>query len=350
MSGIKVGIVGGAGYVGGELLRLIQAHPAAELAAVCSRSHAGKPLGAAWPQFRQIGDLAFAAAEPEAALREAEVVFLAMGQGEALSLAPSLLSAGKRVIDLGPDFRFGETGIYEQWYGRAHTCPSAAAGAAYGLTELFRDEIRGARLVGNPGCYPTAVLLALAPLAREGLIGPRSLVISAVSGLSGAGRSPAEGGLLAEASDNVRAYGLPAHRHLPEIEQGLRRLSGGRLGEVCFVPHLAPMARGLHVTAVADLAVPRLQTADVLAAMARFYSAEPFVAVLGQDALPETKAVLGTNRAQVTARVDPRTGRVVALAAIDNLGKGAAGQAVQNMNLMLGLDETAGLTATAVYP
>ncbi|MCL6614236.1 MAG: N-acetyl-gamma-glutamyl-phosphate reductase [Firmicutes bacterium] len=344
----SVAVIGGAGYVGGELVRLLLGHPAVEMAAIVSRSHPGEPLGRVWPQFRGCPDLVFARGEPLAAAAEAEVVFLAMGQGEALPLVPPLLAAGKKVIDLGPDFRFRSVEIYKEWYGREHTAPEAAAAAAYGLTELWRPEIKEAKLVGNPGCYPTAALLALVPLAAEGLILPEEIVIDAKSGFSGAGRQPAEGYQFAEAAGNFRTYGLPRHRHLPEIEGGLARFAGREV-RVTFIPHLVPMARGLFVTAVARLARP-CETAEILAVMDRFYRGEPFITVLGEGALPETKAVLGTNRVELSARVDRRTGRVVVLAAIDNLGKGAAGQAVQNMNLMLGLEETAGLLATAVYP
>ncbi|MGQ9780380.1 MAG: N-acetyl-gamma-glutamyl-phosphate reductase [Bacillota bacterium] len=345
---IKAAILGGAGYVGGELVRFLLGHPEVELVGISSRTHPGLPLGKVWPQFRGRPDLVFAEGEPLRAADKAEVVFLAMGQGEAMDLAPLLLEEGKKVIDLGPDFRFRNPATYAEWYGKPHVCPSLAAEAVYGLPELWRAEIKGARLIGNPGCYPTAALLALAPLAAEGLIGPEGIVIDAKSGFSGSGRQPAEGYQFAEATGDFRAYGLPRHRHLPEIEGGLARLVGREV-RVTFVPHLVPMARGIFLTAVAGLTRP-CTTEEVLEIMARFYQGEPFIHVLDEKTLPQTKAVLGTNYVQLSARVDPRTGRVVVLAALDNLGKGAAGQAVQNMNLLFGLEETMGLTATAVYP
>ncbi|NLG83815.1 MAG: N-acetyl-gamma-glutamyl-phosphate reductase [Firmicutes bacterium] len=345
---VKAAIRGGAGYTGGELVRLLLGHPEVEMVGISSRSHAGLPLGKAWPQFRGYSHLVFAEGEPLRAAEKAEVVFLAMGQGEAMELVPRLVEEGKKIIDLGPDFRFRDPGTYTEWYGKPHTCPDLTTGAAYGLPELWRTEIKDAKIVGNPGCYPTAALLALAPLAAAGLIDPETIVIDAKSGYSGAGRQPVEGYQFAEAFGDFRAYGLPRHRHLPEIEGGLARFFGREI-KVTFIPHLVPMARGIFLTAVAELTRP-CTTEEVLGIMARFYPGEPFVHVLDEKTLPQTKAVLGTNYVQLGARVDPRTGRVVVMAVLDNLGKGAAGQAVQNMNLLFGLEETAGLTATAVYP
>lgn len=347
---IRVGIVGSSGYAGGELLRLLLNHPGVEIAYVASRTHAGKDVGEVIGALRGAA-LRFQPLDPEAMGRNCDVVFTAVPHGASMALAPDLRWAGCRLIDIGSDFRFRDAAVYEKWYGVKHTCPELAAESAYGLPELFREEIAQAAVVGNPGCYPTSVTLALAPLVKAGLIDVSCIVATSLSGASGAGAEPRQNLHLPEATENAQAYGLPGHRHTPEIEMALERFAPQKAAgaRVTFAPHLVPMSRGILSTLV--LAPLReTSTEELLDIYNQAYGAEPFIEVLGQSALPRTKDVWGTNRVHLTARWVGHSGRIAAQCAIDNLGKGAAGQAVQNMNLMFGLDETAGLQATAVFP
>ncbi|MDS4070566.1 MAG: N-acetyl-gamma-glutamyl-phosphate reductase [Candidatus Competibacter sp.] len=342
---IRAGIVGGTGYTGVELLRLLAAHPTVEPAVITSRGEKGVRVSELFPNLRGRVELTFV--EPDAAaLKDCDVVFFATPNGTAMKSVPALLGAGVKVIDLAADFRLRRAGDWEQWYGMPHACPELLAEAVYGLPEVNRQAIRGARLVANPGCYPTAVQLGFLPLLEAGVVDTQSLIADAKSGVSGAGRKAEVGILLCEAGDNLKAYNVPAHRHLPEIRQGLAAVAGGPM-ELVFVPHLTPMIRGIHATLYATLSEP---DANLQALFERRYADEPFVDVLPPKSHPETRSVRGANQCRLAVH-RPRNGRtVVVLSVIDNLVKGAAGQAVQNMNLMFGLPETAGLEGIALLP
>lgn len=342
---IKAGIVGGTGYTGVELLRLLAVHPAVELAVITSRGEKGIKVADLFPNLRGRVNLAFV--EPEdAVLKECDVVFFATPNGTAMKMVPTLLKAGVKVIDLAADFRLRQLVDWEQWYGMPHACPELLTEAVYGLPEVNRDAIRKARLVANPGCYPTAVQLGFLPLLEAGVIDPESLIADAKSGVSGAGRKAEVGLLLCEASDSFKAYNVPAHRHWPEIRQGLATVAG-RPVDLVFVPHLTPMIRGIHATLYATLTDPNV---DLQGLFENRYTAEPFVDVLPPQSHPETRGVRGANQCRLAVH-RPRNGKtVVVLSVIDNLVKGAAGQAVQNMNLMFGLSESAGLEGIALLP
>ena len=351
MSGLKVGIVGGTGYTGVELLRLLLAHPGVELRAITSRKEAGLPVSELYSNLRGHTDLRFTPPD-EAPLRDCDVVFFATPHGVAMQQARELLDAGVRIVDLAADFRLRDTALFERWYGMPHGCPDILAEAAYGLPELNREAIRGARVVANPGCYPTTVQIGFAPLLRHGLVDPGHLIASCASGVSGAGRKAEVGYLYAEASDNFKAYGVKGHRHGPEIEQELRRLAGfadadQRLRCV-FLPHLVPMIRGMHSSLFARLNDAG-QASDLQALFERFYADKPFVDVLPAASAPETRSVRGANLLRVAVH-RPQPDTVMVLVVQDNLTKGASGQAVQNMNLMFGLAETTGLQGIALLP
>lgn len=342
---IKAGIVGGTGYTGVELLRLLAVHPAVELAVITSRGEKGIKVADLFPNLRGRVNLAFV--EPDdAVLKECDVVFFATPNGTAMKMVPTLLKAGVKVVDLAADFRLRQLVDWEQWYGMPHACPELLTEAVYGLPEVNRDAIRKARLVANPGCYPTAVQLGFLPLLEAGVIDPESLIADAKSGVSGAGRKAEVGLLLCEASDSFKAYNVPAHRHWPEIRQGLATVAG-RPVDLVFVPHLTPMIRGIHATLYATLTDPNV---DLQGLFENRYTAEPFVDVLPPQSHPETRGVRGANQCRLAVH-RPRNGKtVVVLSVIDNLVKGAAGQAVQNMNLMFGLSESAGLEGIALLP
>lgn len=342
---IKVGIVGGTGYTGVELLRLLAAHPNVELTVITSRGEQGVQVSQLFPNLRDRVDLAFV--EPDdAVLKGCDVVFFATPNGTAMQSALALLEAGVKVIDLAADFRLRQADEWQQWYGMPHACPELLAEAVYGLPEVNRQTIQTARLVANPGCYPTAVQLGFLPLLAAGVIDRQSLIADAKSGVSGAGRKAEVGILFSEACDNFKAYGVPGHRHLPEIRQGLTAVAGQPV-ELVFVPHLTPMIRGIHATLYATLVDPDV---DLQALFEQRYAAEPFVDVLPPKSHPETRSVRGANQCRLAVH-RPQNGKtVVVLSVIDNLVKGAAGQAVQNMNLMFGLSETAGLESIALLP
>ncbi len=342
---IKTGVVGGTGYTGVELLRLLLGHPDVELTVITSRAEAGRPVADLFPNLRGHTGLAFTA--PDAGGLEAcDLVFFATPNGAAMTMVPGLLEAGVRVIDLAADFRLHGKEVWEQWYGMPHSCPELLDQAVYGLTEVNRADISQARLVANPGCYPTAVQLGFLPLLEAGLVDVTHLVADAKSGVSGAGRKAATGSLLCEASENFKAYAVPGHRHLPEIRQGLERAAGRPVG-LTFVPHLTPMIRGIHATLYASLE----DTAQDLQALyeAR-YADEYFVDVLPPGAHPETRSVRGANHCRIAVHRPQQGAVVVVLSVIDNLVKGAAGQAIQNMNVMFGLAEQTGLTDIALLP
>ncbi len=335
-----VGIVGASGYAGAELLRLVLGHPDLDLAWATADTQAGVAVGRLYPNLAAAAPgLRFTTYDP--ALAEGlDLVFLALPHGASAALVPELAKRVGAVVDLAADFRLRDPTAYEQWYGEVHSAPDLLAGFAYGLPELFRPALVGATAVAVPGCYPTAAALGLTPLVRAGVIETTGVIVDAASGVSGAGRPPKAGNAFCAVDEDFRAYGLLDHRHTPEIEQATG-------ASVLFTPHLVPMNRGILATCYAR---PRqsTSTAEVLALLVDTYRGEPFV-VVGEES-PSTKATAGSNCAHLTARVDPRTGWVVVLCALDNLGKGAAGQALQCANLALGLDEGAGLSVAGVLP
>lgn len=341
---VKVGIVGGTGYTGVELLRLLARHPQAALMAITSRKEAGMPVADMFPSLRGHVDLKFCDPQ-DAGLDQCDVVFFATPNGIAMQQARALLAAGVRVIDLAADFRIQDIGVWQKWYGMEHACPDLVAQAVYGLPEVNREQIKTARLIANPGCYPTAVQLGFLPLLEAGLVDERYLIADAKSGVSGAGRKAEVGALFAEAGDNFKAYAASGHRHLPEISQGLARYAGKPVG-LTFVPHLTPLIRGIHATLYARLN----DEADVQALFERRYQDEPFVDVLPFGAHPETRSVRGANTCRIALHRPQGGDTLVILSAIDNLVKGASGQAVQNMNIMFGLPETMGLELIGLLP
>jgi N-acetyl-gamma-glutamyl-phosphate reductase len=341
---IKAGIVGGTGYTGVELLRLLARHPGAEITSITSRKEAGLAVSEMFPSLRGRIDLAFSDPQ-QATLDRCDIVFFATPNGVSMEQADDLLGRGVRVIDLAADFRIKDVAEWEKWYGITHAAPALVAEAVYGLPEVNRDKIRSARLVANPGCYPTAVQLGFLPLLESGVVDLEHLVADAKSGVSGAGRKAEVPTLFSEASDNFKAYGVPGHRHLPEIRQGLSAVAGQPVG-LTFVPHLTPMIRGIHATLYARLE----RDVDLQALFEQRYADERFVDVMPAGTHPDTRSVRGANHCRIAVH-RPQGGKtVVVLAVIDNLVKGAAGQAVQNMNLMFGLSEDAGLEGIPLLP
>ena len=341
---IKIGVIGGTGYSGVELLRLLAQHPHCELKAITSRQEAGTPVAAMFPSLRGRVDLDFSAPS-DAALKRCDVVFFATPNGVAMQQARMLVDAGVKVIDIASDFRIKDVAVWEKWYGAKHACPELVAQAVYGLPEVNREQIKTACIVANPGCYPTAVQLGFLPLIKRKLVDLDHLIADAKSGVSGAGRKADVATLFAEASDNFKAYGVDGHRHHPEIAQGLS-LMAGREMKLTFVPHLAPMIRGIHATLYARLTA----RADLQKLYEKFYANEPFVDVLPAGSHPDTRSVRGSNLCRIAVH-QPYGGDIaVVLSVIDNLTKGAAGQAIQNMNIMCGLPETAGLEQIALMP
>ena len=341
---IKVGIVGGTGYTGVELLRLLARHPEAQLQAITSRGEAGMRVDALFPSLRGAINLTFVDPK-DAALTQCDVVFFATPNGVCMQQARALMQAGARVIDLAADFRLQDLAAWETWYGMKHACPDLVADAVYGLPEVNRERIRRARLVANPGCYPTAVQLGFLPLLESGVVSLDGLIADAKSGVSGAGRKAEVHTLFSEASDNFKAYGVPGHRHLPEIAQGLSAMAGKRVDPV-FVPHLTPMIRGIHATLYARLT----KRVDVQALYTQRFASEPFVDVMPPGSHPDTRSVRAANMCRLAVHRPQEGDTVVILSVIDNLVKGAAGQAVQNMNIMFGLNEAAGLDGVPVLP
>jgi N-acetyl-gamma-glutamyl-phosphate reductase len=342
---IKVGIVGGTGYTGVELLRLLARHPQVEMTAITSRKEAGTKVADMFPNLRGRVSLAFATPE-EAGLEKCNVVFFATPNGVAMQQARTLLEAGVKVIDLAADFRIKDVKEWESWYKMEHACPDLVAEAVYGLPEVNREAIRKARLIANPGCYPTAAQLGFLPLIESGLVDTSHLVADCKSGVSGAGRKAETHILFAEAADNFKAYAVTGHRHLPEIRQGLSFAAGHAVG-LTFVPHLTPLIRGIHATLYARL---NNTDADVQALYEKRYAAEHFVDVLPAGSHPETRSVRGANTCRIALH-RPQGGEVVVvLSVIDNLVKGAAGQAVQNMNLLFGFPETMAIDDIGLLP
>jgi N-acetyl-gamma-glutamyl-phosphate reductase len=342
---IKVGIVGGTGYTGVELLRLLASHPSTELVAITSRSEKGKPVSALFPNLRGIVDMPFT--EPTVAnLKDCDVVFFATPHGVAQNLVPEILAAGIRVVDLSADFRIRDIDIWEKWYAQKHAAPQLVSQAVYGLPEFNRHEIADASLVACAGCYPTSVQLGLKPLLEVGAIDVTDIIANSASGVSGAGKQANVATLLSEAGDNFKAYGASGHRHQPEIEQGLADMAGEPVG-LTFVPHLLPIIRGIHTTLYVDL---KQQDTDVQSLFEAHYANEPFVDVLEPNSYPETRTVRGSNQCRIAIHRPGNGKKVVILVVEDNLTKGASGQALQCMNIMFGLDEDAGLTMPALMP
>lgn len=342
---IKVGVVGGTGYTGVELLRLLCRHPSVRLQVITSRAEAGQRVAEVYPNLRGYLDMVFTAPDI-AALGQCDVVFFATPNGIAMESVPALVAAGVKVIDLAADFRLGDPALWQQWYGMPHSCPALLAEAVYGLPEVNREKIRSARIVANPGCYPTAVQLGFLPLIEKGLLHNDRLIADVKSGVSGAGRHARVDILYSETAESFRAYGVAGHRHLPEIRQGLAEIAGQAVG-LTFVPHMVPMVRGIHATLYGVLKDPH---DDLQALYESRYAHEPFVDVLPAGAHPETRSVRGANVCRIAVHRPQDSDTVVVLSVIDNLVKGAAGQAVQNMNLLFGFDETLGLDRPALLP
>ena len=344
MSKLNIGIVGGTGYTGVELLRILAVHPNAQLMAITSRSEAGLPVADMFPSLRGYIDLCFT--DPgHADLTACDVVFFATPNGIAMQQTRELLEKGVRVIDLAADFRIRDVTVWEKWYGMTHACADLIAEAVYGLPELNREKIRDARLVANPGCYPTSVQLGFMPLLEAGVIDAAHLIADVKSGVSGAGRKAETHTLFAEAGDNFKAYAVAGHRHHPEISQGLTEMARSQVG-LTFVPHLTPLIRGIHATLYGRLT----KQADLQALFEARYANERYVDVMPKGTHPETRSVRGSNLCRISVHQPQGSDTVVVLSVIDNLVKGAAGQAVQNMNIMFGLDERAGLEIVPLLP
>lgn len=342
----QAGVVGGSGYTGAELLRLLATHPDIEIVHVTAASNAGTDVGALYPSLgAAYPGLEYAPFDP-VVLGELDLAFVALPHGESQQLAPQLVDTVPHLVDLGADFRLSAP-EYAQWYGEAHAAPELLDRFAFGLPELFRDTITSRAHVASPGCYPTAATLALAPLVAGGLVEPTGIVVDAMSGVSGAGRALKHTSHFAEVDESVSAYGVLTHRHTAEMELALSQV-GNTAVQVLFTPHLVPMVRGIHATCHARPAVEGLSTASLLSAYREFYAGEPFVSVV--DEPPPTKATTGGNGCLLTVRFDERTGSVLAIGVLDNLVKGASGQAIQNANLLLGLPETAGLSPIGLWP
>ncbi|AYY53075.1 N-acetyl-gamma-glutamyl-phosphate reductase [Acinetobacter baumannii] len=348
---ISVGIVGGTGYTGVELLRILLRHPKAQVRVLTSRTEAGKPVADMFPNLRGHTDLQFSDLNIDA-LKECDVVFFATPHGVAMQHAKDLIAVGTKVIDLAADFRLQNLEQFEKWYGMEHACPDVLKDSIYGLTELNREKIKQAQVIGNPGCYPTTVQLGLAPLLKsaQALIETKNIIIDAKSGVSGAGRKASLGMIYSENADNFKAYGVAGHRHHPEIVEALENIAGKKdvFEGLLFVPHLVPMIRGMLSTIYVDLTEAGKQT-DLQALYENFYANEKFVDVMPANSSPETRSVRGANELRI-ALYKPQPNKLIILAAQDNLVKGASGQAVQNMNLMFGFNEDEGLQGIGLLP
>ena len=342
---LKVGIIGGSGYTGIELLRLLHQHPGAEVHAITSRALQGKKLYEVFPNMHGMSDLSYLLPDDEK-LFECDVVFFATPHGVAMNSAGLFLERNIKVIDLGADFRITDSAIWSEWYNMEHTQESLLNEAVYGQPEIKRSAIKDARLIANPGCYPTAVILALKPLLENSLIDPSNIIADCKSGASGAGRNANQATLLCEITESFKPYGVSGHRHFPEIKQELESISGGTIG-LTFTPHLVPMSRGIEATIYTDLIG---SDADILSCYENAYENEEFVKILPEGVYPETRSVKSSNYCQISIQYVEHSNKLVIMSVIDNLGKGAAGQAIQNMNLMFGLDEKEGLLEIGLLP
>jgi N-acetyl-gamma-glutamyl-phosphate reductase len=344
---VKVAVFGASGYTGLELMRLLARHPRADLAVLTSREYQGRKVAEVFPALDRIVDLSFVPPDPQAVASDAKVVFLCVPHQTAMELVPPLLAAGARVVDLSADFRFRKQATYEAWY-QPHCAPELLKEAVYGLPELHRNKIRTARLVGNPGCYPTSVILGLAPLVKGRLVFPDSLIADCKSGVSGAGRGASLTTSYCEVTDSIRAYKVAEHRHAPEMEQELTLLAG-KTAQVTFTPHLTPISRGILATLYAQLVKP-LADDDIRKVYRAFYRDQPFVRIQMPGAWPSTQQVRGSNYCDLGFKVDGERGRIIVIAAIDNITRGASGQAVANFNIMMGFPETMGLDLVPMVP
>lgn len=344
---IRASVIGASGYGGAETVRLLATHPQVDIVHVTAETQQGQAMSALYPNLHGFVDQTMIAADPERIGGDSDVTFVSLPSGKAMHLVPALLEQGCKVIDIAADFRLRDPALYPVWYKFTHVAPSYLSQAIYGLPELHREAITTTELVANPGCYPVAALLALLPLVSNGIVHPDRIIIDAKSGVSGAGRGGGGGFGFSETNENVRAYSVVGHNHTAEIEQELSQAAGTSV-RVVFTPHLIPMTRGILVTAYAPLVAP-VPEDEVQRLYGAMYGQAPFVRVLG-DTLPQTKATLGSNYCDVAVQVNDRTQTAIAVAALDNLGRGAAGQAVQNMNLMCGLSETAGLHFPGLFP
>ena len=345
---VKVSLIGATGYAGGQLLNLLINHGAAQIVHAVGVSSVGMSLADAFPYLRGRIKGEVEPLNLDKIVEDSDVVFTAMHHGMAVDIAAACYQAGKKLIDIGCDFRFADTSVYEKWYKVKHNRPDLASKAVYGLPELYRREIIDAEIIGNPGCYPTASILSLYPLAKAGLIVADTVIVDAVSGVSGAGKSPTENNIYCSVDGSLNAYGVATHRHTPEIEQILTAAAGEKQ-VINFTPHLAPMSRGILATSYAKINKP-ISGAELTALYERTYAGEPFVIVHPPGVNPKTKWALGTNCCHISVTYDERTGRAIVTSAIDNLVKGAAGQALQNMNLLCGFDEQQGLRLSPLFP
>ena len=344
---MKVSVIGATGYAGAELLRLLYQHPQAEVVHITSESHTGEKIAALYPHLRGLYDMELESMKDiERIGKDSDFVFIGLPHGHAMEVGRALAGMPVRIIDLGADYRFSDTDVYEAWYHVPHTHQEAER--VYGLAELYREQIKSAKIIGNAGCFTTASILALAPLAKQHLIDVNTIIVDAKSGVSGAGRGAKQANHFPELYDNFRAYNVAKHRHTPEIEQALTDLSGEQV-LLNFTPHLVPMSRGILSTCYANLK-EGITANLVSAAFEKLYGKEYFIRLLGEGAYPSTKEVRGSNFCDIAWHVDSRTGRVIVLSAIDNLVKGAAGQAVQNFNIACGFDERMGLDFVPLYP
>lgn len=344
MNPVNVAVVGATGYSGEELIRLLVRHPGIKLTCLTSRSNAGQRLDAVYPRFgaQRFSSLKFTASDVAAIVEsKAQIAFLALPHGAAAEFAKPLLDAGLRVIDLSADFRLRNAKVYQDFYGHVHPAPELLAEAVYGMPELYREQIRSAKLVASPGCYPTSIILPLVPLLKKKLLDPRSIAVTSLSGVSGAGRKAELDYLFAECNENARAYGVPKHRHLSEIEQELSAAADEKI-VINFTPHLIPLTRGI-LTTIYAMPNEKISAPEISAAFSEIFENEPFVRLRGEKSFVEIKNVAHTNFVDIAWHHDPRTGRVILLSAEDNLVKGASGQAVQSMNLMCGFPETTAL-------
>ena len=344
---VKVGIVGGTGYTGVELLRILAAHPEVTLTSITSRKEDGLPVATMFPSLRNRVSLAFSSPE-KARLTECDVVFFATPHGVAMAQARELLAAGVKIIDLAADFRIQDIAEFEKWYGIAHACPDLLKQAVYGLPELNREAIKTANLIGNPGCYPTTMQLGFYPFLKAGLIAPDQLIADCKSGVSGAGRKAEIGTLFSEASDNFKAYSVAGHRHVPETVEQLQKMADSEIGLI-FTPHLVPMIRGMHSTLYARLN-RSIDNAELQQLLENTYRNEPFIDVMPFGSHPETRSVRGSNTLRIALHRPANGSTLIILVVQDNLMKGAAGQAVQCMNLMFGMQEACGLNHIPILP
>lgn len=345
---IKLGIIGSTGYVGAEIVRILAARKDVEITVVTSESFTGKPYSEVYPSLRGIFDKTCEETDIDRIAHKADYFITALPHGVSAKIVNQLLSKGKRVLDHSADFRFRDVKVYEEWYKVEHPAKDLTKDAVYGLPELYRDKIKDARLVANPGCYPTCSILGIAPALSNKLVSAKGIIINAASGVSGAGRKSDLSYSFCETAENFKAYGVSSHRHTPEIEQELSQLSGEEV-VISFTPHLAPMKRGMLATIYMDLNDTGLQLEEIHAVYREFYKNEPFVRILHVGKFPETKFVAGSNFVDIGISVDKRLNRLIVVSALDNLGKGSASQAIQALNIMAGIDETEGLIRPGLY-